>query len=68
MKEKNWHGWERYVAKGGTRFLYQSDMEPDSLVAVTGERNEDAMVPIADVVEFIEVAYHGSEIPVGGRE
>jgi hypothetical protein len=52
--------WEAYKAEGGTTFTYET--RPDGRVGIIPVLGDTAMVPITDLVEFVEVVYHGSEL------
>lgn len=58
--------YESYVAARGTVFTYKANLE--GRVAVVPERTVGAAVPIEDLVEFVEVIYHGSEWPTAGGD
>jgi hypothetical protein len=53
--------WETYEASEGTVFAYDTNLR--GLASIIPNRHESAMVPIMDLVEFVEVVYHGSELP-----
>ncbi len=54
---------EEYEAKYNTRFQYNDDRRGG--VVILAPSGESCHVQLSDLVEFVEVAYHGSEIENG---